>query len=45
MSVPDENTIADTVLNEAISSHEIAGSVGEMIGKKLLTVSKYLGFK
>ena len=37
--------VVDGVWNEAKTSHEISGSFGEMLGKKVLTLAKFLGLK
>jgi hypothetical protein len=41
----DLDNIEDTVWNAAKTDHEVAGSFGEWVGKKLLTVSGFLGLK
>lgn len=40
---PDK--IANAVWNKQTSDHEIAGSFGEKVGKKLLTLAKFIGLK
>ena len=37
--------LAGKVWDEAVSSHTTSGTFGERVGKKLLTISKYLGLK
>lgn len=41
----DITDIAEAVWEEAVSSHTTAGTFGERVGQKLLTVGKFLGLK
>ena len=45
IQIVNEDTIADQVWNEATSGHTTSGTFGEKVGKKLLTVVKFLGLK
>lgn len=44
-SGPTAAEIADAVWDEALSDHTVSGSFGDFVGKKVLTVAKFLGFK
>jgi len=39
------SNVADAVWDEPTSGHTTSGSFGEKVGKKLLTLAKFLGFK
>lgn len=41
----DAGSIAEAVWDEATASHTTAGTFGEMVGKKLLTLAKFIGLK
>jgi hypothetical protein len=41
----DAGSIADAVWDEAVDQHTDAGSFGEKVGSKLLTLAKFIGLK
>jgi hypothetical protein len=41
----DAGSIAEAVWDEATAVHTTAGTFGEMVGKKLLTLAKFIGLK
>lgn len=45
VTASDVTDIKNAVWNAATADHTTAGTFGEKIGKKLLTVGKFLGFK
>ena len=45
IEIGDINAIADAVWDEDLSDHITAGTFGRQMGKKLLTVAKFIGLK
>ena len=45
ISAADLAAIADAVWDELTASHVIAGSFGEQVGGKLLTLAKWIGLR